>query len=135
MIRRPPRSTRTDTLFPYTTLFRSIFGSIIVFPLMVIAFFNIVSVYNPPNIRTDRFGLTKYLIIAPGAVSTDILLSPITVVLLDLFRRNHEVVPDIIHNPGFNWAIDPNEVVPAVLLYIGQELSIVLLLEVIFLDE
>src|SRR3546814_19791888 len=28
MIRRPPRSTRTDTLFPYTTLFRSI----IIFP-------------------------------------------------------------------------------------------------------
>src|SRR3546814_18880099 len=28
MIRRPPRSTRTDTLFPYTTLFRSVaFGS------------------------------------------------------------------------------------------------------------
>src|SRR3546814_3758797 len=27
MILRPPRSTRTDTLFPYTTLFRSLFGS------------------------------------------------------------------------------------------------------------
>src|SRR3546814_3180007 len=26
MIRRPPRSTRTDTLFPYTTLFRSLTG-------------------------------------------------------------------------------------------------------------
>src|SRR3546814_9121787 len=26
MIRRPPRSTRTDTLFPYTTLFRSTRG-------------------------------------------------------------------------------------------------------------
>src|SRR3546814_16217947 len=26
MIRRPPRSTRTDTLFPYTTLFRSRWG-------------------------------------------------------------------------------------------------------------
>src|SRR3546814_4264387 len=26
MIRRPPRSTRTDTLFPYTTLFRSVYG-------------------------------------------------------------------------------------------------------------
>src|SRR3546814_20174214 len=25
MIRRPPRSTRTDTLFPYTTRFRSVF--------------------------------------------------------------------------------------------------------------
>src|SRR3546814_978915 len=27
MIRRPPRSTRTDTVFPYTTLFRSAQGS------------------------------------------------------------------------------------------------------------
>src|SRR3546814_4347387 len=27
MIRRPPRSTRTDTLFPYTTLFRSLLGT------------------------------------------------------------------------------------------------------------
>src|SRR3546814_6522335 len=26
-IRRPPRSTRTDTLFPYTTLFRSLYAS------------------------------------------------------------------------------------------------------------
>src|SRR3546814_20989241 len=30
MIRRPPRSTRTDTLFPYTTLFRS--GVTITYP-------------------------------------------------------------------------------------------------------
>src|SRR3546814_17051249 len=30
MIRRPPRSTRTDTLFPYTTLFRSL-GADLVF--------------------------------------------------------------------------------------------------------
>src|SRR3546814_20065305 len=28
MIRRPPRSTRTDTLFPYTTLFRSIITTV-----------------------------------------------------------------------------------------------------------
>src|SRR3546814_9096068 len=28
MIRRPPRSTRTATLFPYTTLFRSQFGHV-----------------------------------------------------------------------------------------------------------
>src|SRR3546814_9748512 len=28
MIRRPPRSTRTDTLFPYTTLFRSIIDAL-----------------------------------------------------------------------------------------------------------
>src|SRR3546814_16885953 len=30
MIRRPPRSTRTDTLFPYTTLFRSSFCTYLV---------------------------------------------------------------------------------------------------------
>src|SRR3546814_12302850 len=30
MIRRPPRSTRTDTLFPYTTLFRSPDGEALV---------------------------------------------------------------------------------------------------------
>src|SRR3546814_11622782 len=29
MIRRPPRSTRTDTLFPYTTLFRSVSESVL----------------------------------------------------------------------------------------------------------
>src|SRR3546814_17112874 len=29
MIRRPPRSTRTDTLFPYTTLFRSFHGCLV----------------------------------------------------------------------------------------------------------
>src|SRR3546814_3155995 len=33
MIRRPPRSTRTDTLFPYTTLFRSADNSDRLIPL------------------------------------------------------------------------------------------------------
>src|SRR3546814_2375652 len=32
MIRRPPRSTRTDTLFPYTTLFRSRFPPVRLIP-------------------------------------------------------------------------------------------------------
>src|SRR3546814_981303 len=34
MIRRPPRSTRTDTLFPYTTLFRS--ARFLVMPIVAI---------------------------------------------------------------------------------------------------
>src|SRR3546814_7419724 len=33
MIRRPPRSTRTDTLFPYTTLFRSLAVVVIAYRL------------------------------------------------------------------------------------------------------
>src|SRR3546814_18372453 len=38
MIRRPPRSTRTDTLFPYTTLFRSlrVIGKIILWSFAVV---------------------------------------------------------------------------------------------------
>src|SRR3546814_7279513 len=39
MLRRPPRSTRTDTLFPYTTLFRSILvvplGGVSIFFIMI----------------------------------------------------------------------------------------------------
>src|SRR3546814_12215026 len=34
MIRRPPRSTRTDTLFPYTTLFRSGSGFLAAFGIL-----------------------------------------------------------------------------------------------------
>src|SRR3546814_5626055 len=36
MIRRPPRSTRTDTLFPYTTLFRSFAGGAVGVDVLVI---------------------------------------------------------------------------------------------------
>src|SRR3546814_14162120 len=43
MIRRPPRSTRTDTLFPYTTLFRSKDR------------FALVAVMNPPEIVEAAF--------------------------------------------------------------------------------
>src|SRR3546814_17339949 len=46
MIRRPPRSTRTDTLFPYTTLFRSHRGPCIAVTL---------------NDRLDYFGSTVNL--------------------------------------------------------------------------
>src|SRR3546814_3070656 len=45
MIRRPPRSTRTDTLFPYTTLFRSGVAAIefaLIAPIFLILMFGIV---------------------------------------------------------------------------------------------
>src|SRR3546814_4459164 len=41
MIRRPPRPTRTDTLFPYTTLFRSTLAiEIVLLTYILSAFFN-----------------------------------------------------------------------------------------------
>src|SRR3546814_16181129 len=51
MIRRPPRSTRTDTLFPYTTLFRSGNNA----PLIVldgVIFMGSLSDINPNDIAT-----------------------------------------------------------------------------------
>src|SRR3546814_11524673 len=44
MIRRPPRSTRTDTLFPYTTIFRSLGFARVIFLVSTIASFAIVRI-------------------------------------------------------------------------------------------
>src|SRR3546814_7126809 len=52
MIRRPPRSTRTDTLFPYTTLFRSLASGLSGNALLSIAVtgFGLLFVVRPPNL-------------------------------------------------------------------------------------
>src|SRR3546814_6561153 len=67
MIRRPPRSTRTDTLFPYTTLFRS-----------------------------DRFDLGEFgqrlLHLAPGAADLLVQLQGD-----GEFHRGHESLRDLAH--------------------------------------
>src|SRR3546814_12048380 len=46
MIRRPPRSTHTDTLFPYTTLFRSL---VLVIMLKPVRIFAIAPIGRPPR--------------------------------------------------------------------------------------
>src|SRR3546814_14825224 len=50
MSRRPPRSTRTDTLFPYTTLFRSV-GALN--PVFRASRVEVDVHYNPPGIRGE----------------------------------------------------------------------------------
>src|SRR3546814_15590717 len=59
MIRRPPRSTRTDTLFPYTTLFRSAAGTQLR-PFVVIA-----GVTAHVTHRVDRTGTAEYATTRP----------------------------------------------------------------------
>src|SRR3546814_13219370 len=54
MIRRPPRSTRTDTLFPYTTLFRSLGRGDFNFP------------NTPPTINGNGTGGTATLTVSNG---------------------------------------------------------------------
>src|SRR3546814_5792997 len=57
MIRRPPRSTRTDTLFPYTTLFRSFFNEHVIdlirneerYKALGITFPGAVLLHGPPG--------------------------------------------------------------------------------------
>src|SRR3546814_14754854 len=56
MIRRPPRSTRTDTLFPYTTLFRSVaVATLILVTLLTIGLFTIRRSRN--QVRAANVGL------------------------------------------------------------------------------
>src|SRR3546814_15375998 len=64
MIRRPPRSTRTDTLFPYTTLFRSAWlpGLAVPYVLALVELSEQAGLYLPTNIigcdpETVRIGM------------------------------------------------------------------------------
>src|SRR3546814_2453555 len=56
MIRPPPKSTRTDTLFPYTTLFRSvaIALSMATTPLLLLAFDRLIAPRLDARRRGDR---------------------------------------------------------------------------------
>src|SRR3546814_1371328 len=67
MIRRPPRSTRTDTLFPYTTLFRSAHFGPEYFCLDVVGqAADIVPTFAEAS-AIDRAGLVGLVRIAPCA--------------------------------------------------------------------
>src|SRR3546814_14495130 len=56
MIRRPPRSTRTDTLFPYTTLFRSVATSILMLvdPMSIPTTYSLTAAPLPQASRAIR---------------------------------------------------------------------------------
>src|SRR3546814_3693225 len=60
MIRRPPRSKRTDTLFPYTTLFRS--DGMVAYPLSIFLFcsewpMGLTSAVRKSSCNPDQIGL------------------------------------------------------------------------------
>src|SRR3546814_20122728 len=89
MIRRPPRSTRTDTLFPYTTLFRSL---------------------SPRRLSSDAYASTVRKIIRGAFMTAD------RVRLRDLLRGVASTLPDfattqrglwnlIRYNPAKNLSI------------------------------
>src|SRR3546814_7037290 len=61
MIRRPPRSTRTDTLFPDTTLFRSCHQSVVLGNLTCGAQFNIAIL----DLRKNQANSSQPFLVAP----------------------------------------------------------------------
>src|SRR3546814_13894257 len=73
MIRRPPRSTRTDTLFPYTTLFRSPLGDC---AAIRIGGVDVVLISN----RTQALGLELF---------SNLGIDPLTRKLLVVKSTNH----------------------------------------------
>src|SRR3546814_20474333 len=64
MIRRPPRSTRTDTLFPYTTLFRSANSALVFLGVLILTtlekapfisiLFEVVSAVSTTGMRSEE---------------------------------------------------------------------------------
>src|SRR3546814_13865815 len=84
MIRRPPRSTRTDTLFPYTTLFRSFrtsFGEIcpiitsnvaeiILFSVFLFELFTALTTKNPITATIIIIHTIDYLLLFIHYVSS-----------------------------------------------------------------
>src|SRR3546814_5251830 len=82
-IRRPPRSTRTDTLFPYTTLFRS-------FPADVVAA-AVHAAANPRLPGEDRSDIPFVSIDPPGAMDLDQRSEEHTSELKSLMRISYAV--------------------------------------------
>src|SRR3546814_8508605 len=71
MIRRPPRSTRTDTLFPYTTLFRSRYGQT---PEPVTPYQKAAQLWDE-RIGSARLQARNWRMMAFGSLALSMLLS------------------------------------------------------------
>src|SRR3546814_19611242 len=90
MIQRPPRSTRTDTLFPYTTLFRSEFS---------------LGLDSRGACADGRFGVLAAGVFVPNSL----LLPPAAVATLagmghrQRLRREHPVRPEGLHEIGIGY--------------------------------
>src|SRR3546814_14565266 len=71
MVRRPPRSTRTDTLFPYTTLFRSSHedGNEAVAPNTAEVWAEHSVWPQDPKFRLARAGGVTTLLVLPGSAN------------------------------------------------------------------
>src|SRR3546814_19281283 len=81
MIRRPPRSTRTDTLFPYTTLFRSLVSRLRAVPSIVLAIAMMIAgcfvILAGTNMDTYPGVLLGLFVIASGITILQVAANPL----------------------------------------------------------
>src|SRR3546814_3694848 len=84
MIRRPPRSTRTDTLFPYTTLFRS--QGEVERAAFARAFAALVGMAPVKGIVGARVGVDRGE--EDGGILVEDVLGPVAVVIVDVEDRD-----------------------------------------------
>src|SRR3546814_7243406 len=89
MIRRPPRSTRTDTLFPYTTLFRSRPRRIAVRPMPMSK--GMIQFPRPLTSISSTKILLKTGIAKPGMTSSNVRSEEHTSELQALMRSSYAV--------------------------------------------
>src|SRR3546814_2420814 len=109
MIRRPPRSTRTDTLFPYTTLFRSAYQASIdaadeIGLAVVATTMSIVAVFLPvalmPGISGQffiQFGLTVVFAVRSEEHTSELQsLMRISYAVFCLKKKNNDTYINLI---------------------------------------
>src|SRR3546814_15301333 len=89
MIRRPPRSTRTDTLFPYTTLFRSLNAHIAALPGRRLIFTNGDAAYATRVL--DRLGLSGAFELIHDIHACQYIPKPDPSGYAELCRVHHEI--------------------------------------------
>src|SRR3546814_14823198 len=95
MLRRPPRATRTDTLFPYTTLFRSGYRSTLSAGVISIA--GTLSVLIPPSLILIIYGIItetsiRKLLLA-GIITGIITAIAYIVTVIIWLRVDHSAAP------------------------------------------
>src|SRR3546814_3528966 len=89
MIRRPPRSTRTDTLFPYTTLFRSIRGLLYLAALFAVLAYVELGKEREPRIAIWTLAIASFLTL--GALLSGARSEEHTSELQSLMRTSYAV--------------------------------------------
>src|SRR3546814_4495520 len=112
MIRRPPRSTRTDTLFPYTTLFRSLTeGALLVIVVLFLLLGNfraalIAALVIPITMAMTSFGMLRGGVSANlmslGALDFGLIVDGAVIIVENALRR----IAERQHHYGRTLALD-----------------------------